>query len=85
MPITVDGRKYRVGKAADSVVNILVDPDVSAPWRKTYKRRAGPEKDARLQARVQADVTQMQRDKVRGPNSLTSAALITLTSCARLC
>jgi hypothetical protein len=66
MPITIDGRKYNVGRAAGSFVNILVDPAVSASWRKTYKRSAGPEHDASFQARVQAEVTRMQRDKVHG-------------------
>ena len=74
MPITIDGRKYNVGKAVGSVVNILVDPAVSVSWRKTYRRRAGPEDDASLQARVQADVTRMQREKVRGPGRFSAPA-----------
>ena len=74
MPITIDGRTYNVGKAADSVVNILVDPAASASWRKTFKRRAGPEDDASFQARVQADITQMQCDKVRGPGLFSALA-----------
>ena len=60
VPITIDGRTYTVGTAVGSFLAILVDPEASVPWRKTYRRRAGPEDDASFQARVQADVTRLK-------------------------
>eukprot|EP00964_Phaeocystis_antarctica_P017464 scaffold9646_cov25-Phaeocystis_antarctica.AAC.1 len=73
MPIMIDGRRYKVGKAAYSCASILVDPDGSASWRHTFKRKDGPEKDALFQARVQAAVIKMRRDKVRDPTGVVVA------------
>ena len=74
MPIMIDGRRYKVGKAAYSVANVFVDPDGSAStWRHTFKRKDGPEKDALFQARVQAAVIKMRRAKVRDPTGVVIA------------
>ena len=74
MPIMIDGRRYKVGKAAYSVANVFVDPDGSAStWRHTFKRKDGPEKDALFQARVQAAVIKMRRAKVRDPTGVVVA------------
>ena len=50
MPIIIDGRSYIVGRAARSTATIIVDQETK--WRYIITRNAGPESDARLQARV---------------------------------
>ena len=60
MPITIDGRTYVVGKAVNSVVNVIVE----GKEYHSFKRNKGPETDKNMQQRVQEAVTKLQHEKM---------------------
>ena len=60
MPIIIDGRRYVVGRAAGSYVNVIVE----GKEYHSFKRNKGPETDKNMQQRVQEAVTKLQQEKV---------------------